>query len=113
MTETPQEAFRRGEVAGQTESRLTGAEDHLAKINGHIGDMVAELKALRLDVQGLGDAALAAANTAVALATALEAAEKQRRDKSENAWTPLTRLTAGIVAIGGVVGLYLALKGRP
>jgi hypothetical protein len=113
VSETPQEAFRRGEVAGQTESRLTGAEDHLMRINGHIRDMVSELKALRLDVQALGDAATAAANTAVALATALKEAEEQRRDKSEQSWSPLARLSAIVVAIAAITGVYLAIKGHP
>lgn len=108
--ETPQEAFRRGEVAGQTESRLSGAEDHLAKINGHIGEMVEEIKALRLDVQALGDAATAAANTAVALATALKEADETRRDKSEQSWSPLQRMVGITAIIGVLVGLYIAFK---
>lgn len=82
----------------------------MARINGHISDMVKELRALRLDVQALGDAATAAANTAVALAVALKEAEEKRLAQTEQAWSPLARL--GVVAgiFVALAGLYLALK---
>jgi hypothetical protein len=43
----------------------------------------------------------------------LKEAEEQRRDKSEQSWSPLARLSAIVVAIAAITGVYLAIKGHP
>lgn len=115
MSETPGQAYERGEAAGQVIARLAGHDKHFASINGQLAALVKELHQLTLAVQRLGDEAIASAATAHTTATALEKADDARRKAAEHRWSPLQRLSAlgGILAaMAAVITTYLATKGR-
>jgi hypothetical protein len=109
VAETPKEAFERGAAAGEIAARLAGHDEHFAKINGSIGDMATELHAVALAVQRLGDQAISRDATVVTTAAALKDAEEARRDKTEQRWSPLTRLSVVVGTIAAAGGLLLTI----
>jgi methyl-accepting chemotaxis protein len=121
VPETPQDAYERGREAGKIDRRLDEHTERLDRINGAMSDVANELQQLRMAVQSLGaDAkneranvittAAAVKETAVTTASALKDAEEARRDKSEQTWSPLARIGAGLGIVATVVGLYLAFR---
>jgi hypothetical protein len=109
--ETPKEAFERGVDAGRIDQRLAGHDVHLGKINGSVADVARELASLRasqanelvslrLAVQSLSDAISAQAKI-----------EEARREESDYAWTPLQRVTVGIVTVVVIAALAIAARG--
>lgn len=114
--------YQRGKVIGKqegiVEQKLAEYGSHLEKINGsqeRIADelrgMNIRLENLTLDNQSLADAAKANERTALALAAALKDADEARRNadiqersKSEEKWSPLTRIS---VALGIIVSLFI------
>jgi hypothetical protein len=110
VSETPQEAYDRGAVAGEIGARLAGHDKHFEAINGSLEKIAEELHGLKLAVQRLGDQAVARDATVVTTAAALKDAEEARRDKVEQSWSPMSRVIAVIGAIGVLVGLYFALR---
>jgi len=116
MPVTPEgEAYRRGQQDGVTESRLDGHDLHFASINGSLATISEQLRGMTLAVQRLGDQADSSARTVIATAAALKEAEEVRRSKSEQAWSPLTKLFAVIAALAAAVGIYFAVRngGKP
>lgn len=111
MTETPEDAFERGSVAGKIEARLSDHDKHFAQINGSLERVGSELHGLKLAVQRLGDQAVARDATVITTAAALKDADQARRDKSDVSWTPIQRIIAVIGAIGVVLAIYFAIKG--
>lgn len=103
-------AYRRGQQDGATESRLDGHDQHFASINGSLAVISEQLRAMNLAVQRLGDQADASARTVIATAVALKEADDVRRSKSEQAWSPLTKIFAAIAAAAAMVGIYFAFK---
>jgi DNA anti-recombination protein RmuC len=99
--------YERGHLAGEIAARLADHDRHFEKINGSMERVATELHALNLNVQSLADQAKADAVTRVATAQALKDAEEARRNKDEQAWSPITRLFAVIAAIGVVAGMAL------
>jgi hypothetical protein len=108
---------------GVQDQRLKGHDDHFARINGSIGDMVVEMRGVkmelggvRMDLQRLADAVAANQETVATTALAVEAerkstadaVENQRtasRDSSEKRWSPLSRIVAIISIASGLAAL--------
>ena len=74
---------------------------------------------LTLKVQRLGDEAASRDQTVVATAKALreakeaqDATSRAETAKSEQTWSPLTRLFAVVTIIGVIVAIYAALMGK-
>ena len=112
MGEQHADAYDRGHTAGGIAERLAGHDKHFAAINGHLGDLAEEMRGLRLAVQRLGDQAVARDATVVTTAAALRDAEEARRDKTEQAWSPVQRIYAAlgaVAALAAVVGLIVVL----
>lgn len=114
MVESAQDAYDRGEAAGKVLARLEEHDKHFARINGSIDQLVAEVHALVLAMQRLGDQAGADRSTVITTASALKEAEEARRSQGERSWSPVARLFAGLgaaAALASLVGaVYLALK---
>lgn len=112
MPESPQDAYERGEVAGQIAARLAGHDKHFAAINGSLAKLATEMHELTLAVQRLGDQAVSRDATVITTAAALKEAEAARRDRADRSWSPLTRLgvAAGIVA--ALVTVYFLIQPR-
>ena len=104
--------FERGHVAGVIAARLTEHDKHFANINGSIAEARAELKGINLQLQRLGDNAIAASATVIATAIALEKAETARRIKSDTSWSPFQKVIAVIGPILVAIGLYIAWTHR-
>jgi hypothetical protein len=120
-TTEQQNAFARGEKAGQVDYTLADHGGRLDKINGSMGRLADEMAGVKLGVQRLGDEFRAAAATALATAQALKDervatadALKASTERAERRWTPAMRLTALLGSLaaltGGAVTLYLAAK---
>jgi hypothetical protein len=109
MAESSQEAFDRGAVAGEIAARLKGHDEHFAKINGSLDLVAEEMHGLKLAVQRLGDQAVSRDATVLTTAAALKEAEAARRDKSEQAWSPVAKAFAVIAAVATVIGLVTTL----
>jgi hypothetical protein len=104
-----------GHEAGQIDARLAGHDRHFEAINGQLGRVADELAGIRMAVQRLGDQAVARDATVVTTAAALKDAEEARRDKTEQSWSPLTRIVAvlsGLAGLAVVFDLYLRLTGH-
>jgi hypothetical protein len=102
VSESPQDAYERGAVAGGIDARLAGHDQHFAQINGQLARIGDEMHGLKLAVQRLGDAAQSDRSTVKTTAAALKSADEARRDRTESAWSPLTRLS---IAVGILAGL--------
>ncbi len=128
--------YDRGKTAGEIAARLADHDKHFAKINGSMREVANELHDLKLTQQGglaeltakvesklaelvlavqqLRDQAKADQKTVVTTAAALKSAEDARRDKTEQTWSPVTKLIAVLGAVAGTVlmavSLYQALK---
>lgn len=109
--EPPDSAFERGKLAGQIDARLAGHDKHFASINGQLEKIGHSMAALVLGMQRLGDAADADRKTVVVTATALENAEKARRDKTEQTWSPWQRTAVLIGACAAALAVYLGIRG--
>ena len=79
-------------------------------LNGHIGDVLEELRRIGLALQSIRDKIDAAAATAIATANALASAQSARResdkeakDKEEGKWSPLQKVFATIGAIAALM----------
>ncbi len=105
------EDYDRGHVAGTIDARLAGHDKHFAEINGSLKDLAREMAKMVTAVQRLGDQAIARDATVVTTAAALKDAEEARRSKSENAWSPLTRISVVLGILAAIVGLYFAIVG--
>jgi hypothetical protein len=112
VPETPQEAYDRGELAGQIAARLAGHDQHFAAINGSLADLAREMHDLTMAVQRLGDQAVSRDATVVTTAAALKDAEAARRDKADRSWSPLARLSAAIGGAAALIGSYFLIRGR-
>jgi hypothetical protein len=115
VPESSQEAYERGEAAGQITARLAAHDVHFAAINGQLARVAAEMHAMTLALQRLGDQAVAREATVLTTAAALKAADDARRDKTERSWSPLARISLILGVVVAVVGLattiYLAFHG--
>jgi hypothetical protein len=112
--ESAEDAFERGAAAGEVAARLKAHDEHFARINGSLGDVAREMHGLTLAVQRLGDQAVSRDATVLTTAKALKEAEEARRDKTEQAWSPVAKVFAVIAAAATVIGLlttlYLGLR---
>jgi hypothetical protein len=112
VSETGQDAYERGHLAGEIAARLAGHDQHFAAINGHLADLVTGQEAVRLAVQRLADQAVSRDATVVTTAAALKDAEDARRSKGEQAWTPVQKFIAVVtvlaVVIAAAVGAWSA-----
>jgi hypothetical protein len=104
MSESSQDAFDRGHLAGEIAARLAGHDQHFAAINGSLDKIAAGLAS-----QTLADQARADAVTRVATATALKDAEEARRDKGDQSWTPFQRAFAVVAAVAAGVVIWATL----
>jgi hypothetical protein len=109
VPETASEAFDRGHVAGGTDARLADHDKHFAAINGNIVRMANEMHELTMAVQRLADQATARDATIIATANALRAADEARRTKSEQTWSPWSRIFVAAGALVGIFGVVLAI----
>jgi hypothetical protein len=117
MTETPQEAYDRGDAAGRIAQRLDGYDQHFRIINGSIDRSATAITELSMQVQRLADQAVADAKERVTTAEAVEKARRDaasaleseravRADRSKQAWTPFERILAvlgGLAALAAVI----------
>lgn len=79
------------------------------RVDGHaseIGAMKVSISGLQSETQTLREGADADKKTAVALALALKEADETRRTKSEQSWSPITRLFAVLTAVAGLLSIY-------
>jgi hypothetical protein len=127
MPETPREAFERGQVAGEVNTRLGGHDDHLARVNGHLSEIAIQLKTftmvqqeILLKLQQVVDGIAADRTTMVATAKALKESGEQRREvdnevraKQDQRWSPLARVgvAAGIIGVIATIVIYLVQRG--
>jgi hypothetical protein len=109
MSESSQDAFDRGHLAGEIAARLAGHDQHFAAINGSLDKIAAGLASQTLAIQALADQARADAVTRVATATALKDAEEARRDKGDQSWTPFQRAFAVVAAVAAGVVIWATL----
>jgi len=93
---------------GKTDARLDDHDDHLAKINGSIERMSNEMHSLTLAIQRLVDQGTARDATVITTAAALRDAEKARRDKSEQTWSPFAKTITVLGVLLVAVGILLA-----
>ncbi len=103
--ETSEAAFDRGVTAGEIAARLANHDLHFASINGHIGDLAAEIHGMRMDTQRLADQAEASSQTLLATAAALRDAEEARTGQSSQNWTPWARGFAVLAAMATVLSI--------
>ncbi len=97
---------------GRIAERLDGHEKRLAAINGSINKVGTELEGVRLELQRLGDNAIAASATVIATALALEKADTARRIKSDTNWSPIQKVIAIVGPVLVAIGLYIAWTHR-
>lgn len=115
MSGWPGSDYALGVAAGRIAERLDGHDVHFADINGSIKDLTAETHGMRLDLQGLRDAADADRATVLVTAEALEKQERARRDQSESRWSPAARVIAvvGVIAtLAAAAAVIYGLTGR-
>jgi hypothetical protein len=112
MPETAQEAYDRGELAGQIAARLAGHDRHFEVINGSLAKVADGLHELTMAVQRLGDQAVSRDATVVTTAAALKDADAARRDKSDRSWSPLARLSAAAGVAAALLSAYFLIRGR-
>ena len=106
--------YNRGVVAGKTETRLDGHDEHFDKINGSLDRVFGGLESLTLAVQRLGDEANNRDTTVIITAEALKNAEAARRDKSDQSWSPWAKVLAVLVAAAAVAAVIIAVyHGHP
>ncbi len=110
--ESVQDAYNRGELAGQIAARLAGHDQHFASINGSLADLAREMHELTLAVQRLGDQAVSRDATVITTAAALKDAEAARWDRTDRSWSPLVRLGIVTGIVTALVGAYLLLRPR-
>jgi hypothetical protein len=111
MTETPEQAFIRGTIAGAVETRLAGHDRHFAAINGSLATVADEMHQVVLGIQRLTDQAASDRQTVIATAAALRLADEARRTQTAERWSGVQKLLALWAAIATAIGLWLALKG--
>lgn len=113
-----------GTPADTTPIQLTRMEGVLNLINHQLSELIrrvdgheSRISVIELSVQRLGDAAVAnertVEQTAKALKDAKEATEATARaemQKSESAWNPVARFGVAFGTVGGLVGLYFAIR---
>jgi hypothetical protein len=113
-TDETQAAFDRGVVSRIQEEHT----EHLRAINGSTERTAVALAKLQDSVANIG-AGLGAlvvrldaeAETRLAMAAALEKAEKQRRDQAERKWNvPMQRVSWALTGIASLVALYFAFR---
>jgi hypothetical protein len=112
MTATEGDAYDRGHMAGETNERLAGHDKHFAAINGSLEKLAVTSHEQTMALQRIADQVTANTRAAAIVADALKDAEAARREKSNQTWTPLTRIFAVIAALSTLVGLYLLLTGK-
>lgn len=111
MSESQQDAYGRGEIAGAINARLADHDKHFAAINGHLADIARELTIMSLAIQRLGDQAVSRDATVITTAAALKDAEEARRNQSERSWSPWSKVFAVLAGIATVIGIILAIRG--
>lgn len=109
--ETRQEAYDRGEAAGQITARLAEHDRHLAKINGEMARVADKLHVqnteLHAVVQGIARIEQRMGSdetTRISTAIALKDAEAARRFQSEQSWSPVARFS---LVLGVVISLII------
>jgi hypothetical protein len=112
VPEDDEEAYERGHVAGEIAARLAGHDKHFNSINGSLERIAEKLTILAMDVQRLADQAVSDAATRISTAAALKDAEAARRDKTEQSWSPWSKVFAVIAAVVALAGLYYLIKGK-
>lgn len=131
-SESHDEAFARGKVAGEVDQRLQGHDVHFDKINGSLEKVAANMAALNMQVQGnlaqvqgnlaqvsmqvqrLTDKLNANEVTTVATALALKNADEVRREEADRGWSPLARWSTAVgilVALLSVVVVVVRTMG--
>ena len=98
--------YQRGHIDGAISARLDQHDKHFEAINGSIAGLRDEMHTLTLAVQRLGDAMTADRATVLTTAAALKDAEDARRDKSDQSWSPWTKVIAVLGAVATAIGIY-------
>jgi hypothetical protein len=100
--------YERGAIDGRVEARLDNQESRLDHVDDLLEKVGQDINGLVLATRHLEEAARADKETATATAKALADAEKARRDKTEERWTPLQR---SLAVIAGTVGVASTATG--
>jgi len=108
VSESGQDAYERGHLAGEIAARLAGHDRHFDAINGHLADLVAGQEEVRLAVQRLADQAVSRDATVVTTAAALKDAEDARRSRGEQTWTPIQRFIAVVTVFAVLLAAAVA-----
>lgn len=102
--------YNRGREDGSILARLDQHDNHFSVLNGSMAKVASSLDAVNMSVQRLSDEAVSRDRTVVTTAAALKDAEAVRREHSTTAWTPLSRIAAGITAAVGMLTLALFFR---
>lgn len=102
MTESNQDAYDRGEVAGGIAARLAGHDRHFEKINGSIEKSADALYQVQRELHELK----LQAGARDAVAAAVKDTDQERRDQVETSWSRIVRLVS---LVGWVVAACLAV----
>ena len=98
------------EVVARLEQSLVNATGRLTDVERDVRELRAISVTQAAEIQRQGLEATAAAGTAVALAKALKDDAETRRDKTEQKWTPLTRLYMAAAAAASLIAVYYAAR---
>jgi len=111
-TETREQTFERGRLAGETANRLHGLEAQYSDLRGTLRDVLTGVTGLQLGMQELSLDAAANAATVVKTAAAVkdakdtqDAAAKAETEKSGERWTPFGRFIAALSGTGVTAGI--------
>lgn len=90
------------------EGTLNLVADRIAGVTSRVDRHEIDIDRLKSTTQSLKESASAEATKAIALAAALKEADEARRQKSDQAWSPVAKVS--IILAGGVSALTIALQ---
>ena len=103
---TPVQLTRMEGVLNLVLERVVNVNSRVDKHEREITENRDDINMLKSLTQTLQEGADADKKTAVALALALKEADETRRTKSEQSWSPVTRLFAVLTTIATLLGVY-------
>jgi hypothetical protein len=110
IEETNKEAYERGAVAGEISARLAGHDTHFAAINGHLAEMIVEIREMKMSMQRIEDAGDARAADHSSTGAAIKESTADRRARVEQ-WYFLVGMIGVFLAVAlSALSIYLVLK---
>lgn len=115
--ETRSETYERGRLSGETSARLISHDRQFIELRATLERIEALTVSLDKGTQSLADGAKSSANTAIALAAALDKEKVTAREtlsaekaKSDSSWIPYSRLLLLGGGLTGALTLYLSTR---